>query len=100
VDVRVAEFHESAEGIHISRTPDRATDNGHWYETQWWNPTPSDPASSTQRLSRRRRLRRGDHAQLFYCQLIHHYSECKARHAAHRQSFLDEQAIFTPNAKD
>jgi WD40-like Beta Propeller Repeat len=102
-DVRVAEFHETPEGVpFLSNTHIVRPDNGHWYETQWWNPNPKHPGFLyTETYPAGDGGGSASVPQLFYCQLVNHYSECKdgGTRLSDNPSW-DEQAIFTPNGKD
>ena len=102
-DVRVAEFHVAADGTpSLSNTHVVRPDNGHWYETQWWNPNPKRPGFLyTETFPTQSGSGAAETPQLFYCQLINHYSECKnGGTRLTSSSSWDEQAIFTPDAKD
>jgi WD40-like Beta Propeller Repeat len=102
-DVRVAQFHVATDGTpYLSNTNVVRPDNGHWYETQWWNPNPKRPGflyTETSPTSSG-----GGSAttpQLFYCQLIYKYSACKNGGTRLTDSpSWDEQAIFTPDGRD
>lgn len=102
-DVRVAELHETPEGApYLSNTKIVRPDNGHWYETQWWNPNPKTPGFLyTETCPASSESGAATTPQLFYCRLIRHYSEC--RNGGERLTdspSWDEQAIFTPTGKD
>lgn len=102
-DVRVAEFHETPEGTpYLSNTNIVRPDNGHWYETQWWNPNPKTPGFLyTETYPASSESGAATTPQLFYCRLIRHYSACRngGERLTNSPSW-DEQAIFTPNRKD
>jgi hypothetical protein len=102
-DVRVAEFHVAADGTpSLSNTNVVRPDNGHWYETQWWNPNPRHPGFLyTETFPTSSGTGAATTPQLFYCQLIQHYSACKngGTRLSNSPSW-DEQAIFTPDGKD
>jgi hypothetical protein len=101
-DVRVAEFHAAADGtpylsdIHVVRPQ-----NGHWYETQWWNPNPRHPGFLyTETFPASSGSGASTTPQLFYCELIRSYSACKNGGTRLSDSASwDEQALFTPDAK-
>jgi hypothetical protein len=101
-DVRVAEFHVGADGIpYLANTHVVRPANGHWYETQWWNPNPKRPGFLyTETFPQPSGEGAAMTPQLFYCQLVNHYSECKngGTRLTDSQSW-DEQAIFTPDAR-
>jgi hypothetical protein len=102
-DVRVAEFHVGADGApSLSNTHVVRPDNGHWYETQWWNPNPKHPGFLyTETYPASSNSGAATTPQLFYCQLIRHYTECKNGGTRLTDSpSWDEQAIFTPDGKD
>jgi hypothetical protein len=102
-DVRVAEFHVAADGtpslanVHVVRP-----DDGHWYETQWWNPNPKSPGFLyTETVPTASGGGSSTVPQLFYCKLIEHYKACKYGGIRLTNSpSWDEQAIFTPDARD
>ena len=102
-DVRVAEFHVGANrkpflsNVHIVRP-----DNGHWYETQWWNPDPRHPGFLyTETYPSGSGSGASTTPQLFLCELIKHYSACRGGGTRLTDSpSWDEQAIFTPNGRD
>jgi hypothetical protein len=102
-DVRVAEFHVGADGTpSLSNTHVVRPDNGHWYETQWWNPNPKHPGFLyTETFPTSSGTGAATTPQLFYCQLIQNYSACKGGGTRLTDSpSWDEQAIFTPDGKD
>jgi hypothetical protein len=102
-DVRVAEFHVSPEGVpSLSNIKVVRPANGHWYETQWWNPNPKRPGFLyTETYPTASGGGASTTPQLFYCQLVNHYSACKNGGTRLTNSpSWDEQAIFTPNGKD
>jgi hypothetical protein len=102
-DVRVAEFHVGADGTpYLANTRIVRPDNGHWYETQWWNPNPKHPGFLyTETFPTTSGSGQSTVPQLFYCQLIQHYSACKNGGTRLTDSpSWDEQAIFTPDGKD
>src|SRR5438270_11490476 len=102
-DVRVAEFHVGESDMpYLSNTHVVRPDDGHWYETQWWNPNPKRPGFLyTETYPTPSGSGAAETPQLFYCQLINHYSECKNGGTRLTSSpSWDEQAIFTPDAKD
>ena len=100
-DVRVAEFHVGADGVpYLADTHIVRPANGHWYETQWWNPNPKRPGFLyTETFPQPSGEGAAMTPQLFYCQLVNHYSACKdgGTRLTNSQSW-DEQAIFTPDA--
>jgi WD40-like Beta Propeller Repeat len=102
-DVRVAEFHVASDGTpSLSNAHIVRPDNGHWYETQWWNPNPRHPGFLyTETFPMPSGSGSAETPQLFYCELIHNYSECKngGTRLSNSPSW-DEQAIFTPDSKD
>jgi hypothetical protein len=102
-DVRVAEFHVGAAGTpYLSNTHVVRPDNGHWYETQWWNPNPKRPGFLyTETYPAESGGGSSTVPQLFYCQLVNHYSACKNGGTRLTNSpSWDEQAIFTPDGRD
>jgi WD40-like Beta Propeller Repeat len=102
-DVRVAQFHVAADGTpYLSNTNVVRPDNGHWYETQWWNPNPKHPGFLyTETFPTSSGTGASTTPQLFYCQLILNYSACKNGGTRLTNSpSWDEQAIFTPDGKD
>jgi hypothetical protein len=102
-DVRVAEFHVAANGTpYLSSTNIVRPDNGHWYETQWWNPNPKQPGFLyTETFPTSSGGGSSTTPQLFYCQLINHFSACKNGGTRLTNSASwDEQATFTPDSKD
>src|SRR5947209_7566432 len=102
-DVRVAEFHVAADGTpELANTHVVRPGNGHWYETHWWNPNPKHPGFLyTETFPTASGGGSATVPQLFYCQLIYKYSACKNGGTRLTNSpSWDEQAIFTPNAKD
>jgi hypothetical protein len=75
-------------------------DNGHWYETQWWNPNIKHPGFLyTETYPSPSGGGAATTPQLFYCALVNNFSECKVTRVTNSPSW-DEQAIFTPNGKD
>lgn len=100
-DVRVAEFHVDANGVpslsneHVVRPA-----NGHWYETQWWNPNPATPGFLYTESYPEASGSHGGAAvpQLFYCRLVQQFSHCDVTRLSDSPSW-DEQAIFTPDSK-
>jgi hypothetical protein len=102
-DVRVAEFHVSEAGTpYLSNTHVVRPDNGHWYETQWWNPNPKTPGFLyTETYPSPSGGGAATTPQLFYCKLILKYSACQYGGIRLSNSpSWDEQAIFTPDSKD
>jgi hypothetical protein len=102
-DVRVAEFHESEAGTpYLSNTKVVRPANGHWYETQWWNPNPRTPGFLyTETYPSPSGAGAATTPQLFYCKLILKYSACQNGGIRLSNSpSWDEQAIFTPDAKN
>jgi hypothetical protein len=102
-DVRVAEFHVSADGTpYLSSTHVVRPDDGHWYETQWWNPNPKHPGFLyTETYPSQSGSGAAATPQLFYCQLIRSYSACKNGGTRLTDSASwDEQALFTPDGRD
>ncbi len=102
-DVRVAEFHVGADGRPFLANPHIVRpDNGHWYETQWWNPDPKHPGFLyTETYPASSGAGSASTPQLFYCQLVDHYTACKDGGTRLTDSpSWDEQAIFTPDGKD
>lgn len=102
-DVRVAEFHVAADGTpYLSNTHVVRPDDGHWYETQWWNPNPKHPGFLyTETYPTSSGSGAATTPQLFYCQLINSYSTCKNGGTRLTDSpSWDEQALFTPDGKD
>jgi hypothetical protein len=102
-DVRVAEFHVSADGApYLSNTQVVRPDDGHWYETQWWNPNPRRPGFLyTETYPSPSGSGAAATPQLFYCQLIRNYSACKNGGTRLTDSASwDEQALFTPDGRD
>ncbi len=102
-DVRVAEFHVAADGTpYLSNTNVVRPANGHWYETQWWNPNPKHPGFLyTETVPAPSGTGAATTPQLFYCQLILNYSACQNGGTRLTNSpSWDEQAIFAPDAKD
>ena len=101
-DVRVAEFHVAADGTpYLANTHVVRPANGHWYETQWWNPNPQRPGFLyTETFPTPSGGGAAMTPQLFYCQLVNHYSACKngGTRLTSSESW-DEQAIFTPDAR-
>jgi Tol biopolymer transport system component len=101
-DVRVAEFHVAADGTpFLANTNVVRPDNGHWYETQWWNPNPRTPGFLfTETYPTPDGSGAATTPQLFYCQLIEHFKACKngGTRLSNSPSW-DEQAIFTPDSK-
>jgi WD40-like Beta Propeller Repeat len=101
-DVRVAEFHVGADGIpYLANTHVVRPANGHWYETQWWNPNPKRPGFLyTETFPQPSGEGGAMTPQLFYCHLVNHYSACKNGGTRLTNSHSwDEQAIFTPDAR-
>jgi hypothetical protein len=102
-DVRVAEFHVDAGGTpYLANTHVVRPANGHWYETQWWNPNPKRPGFLyTETFPQPSGEGAAMTPQLFYCQLVDHYSACKNGGTRLTDSrSWDEQAIFTPDGRD
>ena len=99
-DVRVAEFHVASNGTpYLSNTNIVRPDNGHWYETQWWNPDPETPGFLyTETYPTSSGSGSSTTPQLFYCRLID-YKSCQVTRLTDSPSW-DEQAIFTPDSKD
>jgi len=101
-DVRVAEFYVGADGNpYLANTHVVRPANGHWYETQWWNPNPKRPGFLyTETFPTPSGGGAAMTPQLFYCQLVNHYSACKngGTRLTSSESW-DEQAIFTPDAR-
>jgi hypothetical protein len=102
-DVRVAEFHVTTDGTpYLSNTHIVRPDNGHWYETQWWNPNPRHPGFLyTETYPAGSGSGAATTPQLFYCELIEEFSACKngGTRLTDNPSW-DEQAIFTPDGMD
>jgi hypothetical protein len=102
-DVRVAQFHVATDGTpYLSNTNVVRPANGHWYETQWWNPNPKTPGFLyTETYPTASGSGDATVPQLFYCKLILKYSACKEGGIRLTNSpSWDEQAIFTPDGKD
>jgi hypothetical protein len=102
-DVRVAQFHVAADGTpYLSNTNVVRPANGHWYETQWWNPNPKHPGFLyTETFPTSSGAGAATTPQLFYCQLMSNYSACKNGGTRLTNSpSWDEQAIFTPDGKN
>jgi hypothetical protein len=72
--------------------------NGHWYETQWWNPNPRTPGFLyTESYPERASGGGASVPQLFYCTLPSLDSgSCTVTRITDNASW-DEQAIFTPD---
>jgi hypothetical protein len=84
----------------LSNTNVVRPDNGHWYETQWWNPSVRHPGFLyTETYPTESGGGASTTPQLFYCELINNFSECKVKRLTNDPAW-DEQAIFTPNGKD
>jgi hypothetical protein len=100
-DVRVAEFHVHEDGSpYLSETHVVRPANGHWYETQWWNPSVKHPGFLyTETYESPSGSGAATTPQLFYCALVNNFSECKVTRLTNSPSW-DEQAIFTPDGKD
>jgi hypothetical protein len=85
---------------YLSNTHVVRPDDGHWYETQWWNPNPKHPGFLyTETYPTPSGGGASTTPQLFYCQLVDDYSECKVTRLTNDPAW-DEQALFTPNGKD
>ena len=109
-DVRVADFNvdpttgqPSLSHIRVVRPA-----NGHWYETQWWNPDPTQPGFLYTESYPENSPSGGAAVipQLFYCQLADSNGTpdrggtmCKVTRLTDNASW-DEQAIFTPDSQD
>jgi hypothetical protein len=99
-DVRVADFNVGAGGkpglsnIRVVRPA-----NGHWYETQWWNPNPKHPGFLyTESYPEAASGGGASVPQDFYCQLVKHETACKVHRLTDNASW-DEQSIFTPDGR-
>jgi WD40 repeat protein len=101
-DVRVADFNVGKDGVPFLTHTDRIVrpDNGHWYETQWWNPNPRTPGFLyTESYPEANSGGGASIPQLFYCKLVQNYSKCDVTRLSDNASW-DEQAIFTPDSKN
>ena len=101
-DVRVADFNVDAAGHpSLSNIREVRPFNGHWYETQWWNPDPKHPGFLyTETYPEGRSGGGASIPQDFYCQLVpdsagHPESACKITRLTDNASW-DEQAVFVP----
>ncbi len=99
-DVRVADFEVGADGKPIlSNIRVVRPANGHWYETQWWNPNPKHPGFLyTESYPDAQTGGGASDPQDFYCQLIKHETACRVYRLTDNASW-DEQSIFTPDGK-
>jgi hypothetical protein len=101
-DVRVAKFNvDPVTGKpYLSDDHEVRPYNGHWYETQWWNPNPSTPGFLyTESFPEAGSGGGAVVPQLFYCALPSLDSgECVPTRLTDHASW-DEQAIFTPDGQ-
>jgi Tol biopolymer transport system component len=100
-DVRVAKFNVGADGKpYLSDDHEVRPYNGHWYETQWWNPNPSTPGFLyTESYPEQASGGGASVPQLFYCALPSLDSgQCQVTRITDHASW-DEQAIFTPDGQ-
>jgi hypothetical protein len=111
-DVRVADFNVDANGKpYLSNIRVVRPANGHWYETQWWNPDPSQPGFLYTETYPESSPSGGGASvpQLFYCKLVAGTdgkpdpggapeSACDVERLTDHASW-DEQAIFTPDGQ-
>jgi hypothetical protein len=110
-DVRVAHFGVDASGKpHLDDIRVVRPANGHWYETQWWNPDPAQPGFLyTESYPEQGSGGGASIPQLFYCRLVPGtngqpdprgtpQSACKVTRITDNASW-DEQAIFTPDGR-
>ena len=104
-DVRVADFNVAPDGKpYLSHVRVVRPANGHWYETQWWNPNPRDPGFLyTESYPEQGSGGGASVPQLFYCKLVpdaagEPESACDTERLTDNASW-DEQAIFTPDGR-
>ncbi len=100
-DVRVAKFNVGADGKpYLSEDHEVRPFNGHWYETQWWNPDPRRPGFLyTESYPEESSGGGAAVPQLFYCALPSLDSgQCHVTRITDNASW-DEQAIFTPDGR-
>jgi len=101
-DVKVADFNVDATGhAYLSNIREVRPFNGHWYETQWWNPDPNNPGFLyTESYPEGRSGGGASVPQLFYCKLVpddagNPESKCDSERLTDDAAW-DEQAIFVP----
>jgi hypothetical protein len=101
-DVRVAKFNvDPVTGRpYLSDDHEVRPANGHWYETQWWNPNPNTPGFLyTESFPEQGSGGGASVPQLFYCALPSLDSgQCQVTRITDNASW-DEQAIFTPDGQ-
>ena len=104
-DVRVADFNVGSDGKpYLSNIRVVRPANGHWYETQWWNPNPADPGFLyTETYPEQGSGGGAAVPQLFYCKLVPDAagdpeSACDVEQITDNASW-NEQAIFTPDGQ-
>jgi Tol biopolymer transport system component len=100
-DVRVADFVVQNGKPTLTNIREVRPFNGHWYETQWWNPDRNHPGFLyTETYPEGRSGGGASVPQLFYCRLVANAagkpeSACKVTRLTDNASW-DEQAVFVP----